>query len=205
MSNDYSLEELGDITPFENYTAAIRAIVTRKKYDGQLEMFLNPNYKWNTQQQTRFHATETEFTIMVNDFVNLIRKDPNAGKNRIKRYVMKLKKQLDEHTLNPNTARNRLKPIKAMLRANEIDFSWYLIDRMMPRETKSSDRAYTRAEIQKMIGTGLASLAFYLYRPIAQDSILLQFLFVSIFIFDLIYTIGIYRKYKNSENLLKRF
>ena len=30
----------------------------------------------------------------------------------------------------------------------------------------------------KMIGTGLASLAFYLYRPIAQDSILLQFLYL---------------------------
>ncbi len=57
----------------------------------------------------------------------------------------------------------------------------------------------------KMIGTGLSSLAFYLYRPIAQDSILLQFLFVSIFIFDLIYTIGIYRKCKNSEIPLKRF
>jgi len=57
----------------------------------------------------------------------------------------------------------------------------------------------------KMVGTGLSSLAFYLYRPIAQDSILLQFLFVSIFIFDLIYTIGIYRKCKNSENPLKRF
>ncbi len=151
MSNDYSLEELGDISPFENYTAAIRATVTRKKYDGQLEMFLNPNYKWDTQQQTRFHATETEFAILVNNFIELIRKDPNAGKNKIKRYVMKLKKQLDEHTLNPNTARNRLKPIKAMLRANEIDFSWYLIDRMMPRETKSGDRAYTRDEIQKMI------------------------------------------------------
>ncbi len=57
----------------------------------------------------------------------------------------------------------------------------------------------------KMVGTGLSSLAFYLYRPIAQDSILLQFLFVSIFIFDLIYTIGIYRKCKNNENPLKRF
>jgi len=57
----------------------------------------------------------------------------------------------------------------------------------------------------KMVGTGLSSLAFYLYRPIAQDSILLQFLFVSIFIFDLIYTIGIYRKCKNSEISLKRF
>ncbi len=57
----------------------------------------------------------------------------------------------------------------------------------------------------KMIGTGLSSLAFYLYRPIAQDSFLLHFLFITIFIFDLIYTIGIYRKCKNSENPLKRF
>ena len=57
----------------------------------------------------------------------------------------------------------------------------------------------------KMIGTGLSSIAFYLYRPIAQDSILLQFLFIAIFVFDLIYTVGIYRKYKNNENPLKRF
>jgi len=151
MSNDYSLEELGDITPFENYTAAIRAMVTKKKYAGHLEMFLNPHYDWSKVQQKRQLLPEKEFAILVNNFVSMIRADPNAGKNKIKRYVINLKKQLDEKTLNPNTSRNRLKPIKTLLRANEIDFSWYLIDRMMPRETKSSDRAYTRVEIQKMI------------------------------------------------------
>lgn len=57
----------------------------------------------------------------------------------------------------------------------------------------------------KLIGTIPFSLAFYLYRPIAQDSYLLQFLFVSIFVFDLIYTIGIYCKCKKIENPLKRF
>ena len=57
----------------------------------------------------------------------------------------------------------------------------------------------------KMIGTGLSSLAFFMYRPIAQDSVLLQFLFVAIFIFDLIYTIGIYRKCKKIGSPLKRF
>jgi hypothetical protein len=57
----------------------------------------------------------------------------------------------------------------------------------------------------KMIGTGLSSVAFFLYRPIAQDSTLLQFLFVAIFVFDLIYTIGIYRKCKNNKISLKRF
>ena len=56
----------------------------------------------------------------------------------------------------------------------------------------------------KMIGTGLSSLAFYMYRPIAQDSAFLQFLFVAIFVFDLIYTIGIYRKCKNNTFPLKR-
>jgi len=57
----------------------------------------------------------------------------------------------------------------------------------------------------KMVGTGLSSLAFYIYKPIAQDSILLQFLFIAIFVFDLIYIIGIYQKYKHFTNLIKRF
>jgi len=57
----------------------------------------------------------------------------------------------------------------------------------------------------KMIGTGIISLAFYQYKSLAQDSILLQFLFVSIFVFDLIYTIGIYRKCKRNGISLKQF
>ncbi len=57
----------------------------------------------------------------------------------------------------------------------------------------------------KMIGTGIISLAFYQYKSLAQDSILLQLLFVSIFVFDLIYTIGIYRKCKRNGISLKHF
>ena len=48
----------------------------------------------------------------------------------------------------------------------------------------------------KMLGTGISSLAFYLYQPIAQGSFLLSFLFVSIFIYDLIYLDVIYQKCK---------
>lgn len=48
--------------------------------------------------------------------------------------------------------------------------------------------------IFKMLGTMISSLAFYLYRPIAQDSVLLQFLFVTIFVFDIIYLVMIYQK-----------
>ncbi len=57
----------------------------------------------------------------------------------------------------------------------------------------------------KMIGTGLSSLAFYQFRPSTQDSVLLPLLFVSIFAFDLIYTVAIYRKCREYGIPLKRF
>jgi len=143
--------DLTDITPYENYVSAIRDKATQKKYAGQLEMFLNPDYNWEKSQQKRKLLAEKKFAKLVNEFVSMMKKDPNAGRNKIKRYVMELKKQIDANKLNPNTSRNRLKPIKTLLRANEIDFSWYLIDKMMPKESKSEDRSYTRKEIQNMI------------------------------------------------------
>ena len=93
---DYTLEEIADITPYENYVTAIRDKSTKKKYAGQLEMFLNPNYDWSKSQQKRKLLPEKEFAILVNNFVNLIREDHYAGKNKIKRYVMLLKQQIDE-------------------------------------------------------------------------------------------------------------
>ncbi len=39
----------------------------------------------------------------------------------------------------------------------------------------------------KLIGTVFASLAFYLYADISQDSILLPFCYIAIFIYDLTY------------------
>jgi hypothetical protein len=46
----------------------------------------------------------------------------------------------------------------------------------------------------KMLGTAIISLAFYQYQPISQGSFILPFLFISVFIYDLIYVILIYQK-----------
>jgi hypothetical protein len=48
----------------------------------------------------------------------------------------------------------------------------------------------------KMLGTGVSSLAFYLYQPISQGSLLMPFLYISIFVCDIIYLSLIYQKYK---------
>jgi hypothetical protein len=52
----------------------------------------------------------------------------------------------------------------------------------------------------KMLGTAIISLAFYLYQPISQGSFILPFLFITIFIYDLIYVILIYHK-SNVQNM----
>ncbi len=50
--------------------------------------------------------------------------------------------------------------------------------------------------IFKTLGTALISVAFYLYEPIAHGSVLLPFLFISIFVYDMIYIGLIYQKYR---------
>jgi len=51
----------------------------------------------------------------------------------------------------------------------------------------------------KMFGTAISSLAFYLYKPISEGSYLFGFLFISILVYDMIYTVMIYRKYKENN------
>jgi hypothetical protein len=51
----------------------------------------------------------------------------------------------------------------------------------------------------KMLGTGVSSLAFYLYQPISQGSLLMPFLYISIFVCDIIYLILIYQKYREHK------
>jgi hypothetical protein len=58
----------------------------------------------------------------------------------------------------------------------------------------------------KMIGTMLASLAFYRFASSAADSVLLPFLYLAILIFDAIYVVMIFRKCREQNlDLWKRF
>ena len=45
--------------------------------------------------------------------------------------------------------------------------------------------------ISKMLGTGCASLACFFYAEISQSSILMPFLYIAIFIYDLIYLVAV--------------
>ncbi len=54
----------------------------------------------------------------------------------------------------------------------------------------------------KMLGTGLTSIHFYLFEPVSQSSIVLPFLFISIFFFDLLYVALVLKQYKKNNKSL---
>jgi len=86
-----------------------------------------------------------------NQFIELSKIMLPLAKQIIHAYVREMKIQEEDNKMKPSTIKNRLKPIKAVLAANEIDFSWKLIDKGLPRPGKAPDRSYTREEIQTML------------------------------------------------------
>ncbi len=56
--------------------------------------------------------------------------------------------------------------------------------------------------IFKMAGTGLTSIHFYLFEPVSQSLFVLPLLFISIFFFDLFYTVLIVAQYKKNNKSL---
>src|SRR5918993_3342503 len=58
--------------------------------------------------------------------------------------------------------------------------------------------------LSKTLGTGLASVAFYLYSPLSQGSVLLPFLYVAIVTFDLIYVFAMVHAHSAVGSRTKR-
>ena len=57
--------------------------------------------------------------------------------------------------------------------------------------------------IFKMLGSGLASIAFYLYSPLSEGSVLLPFLYIATWVFDLIYAAAMIRAQRAVEMRIK--
>jgi len=64
--HDYSLEDLSDISPYENYISAIRDTVTKKKYAG---MEKESNKKWKIETIIKIAVPITVALIGVGFFV----------------------------------------------------------------------------------------------------------------------------------------
>jgi len=152
-AHNTSVIELESISEnvYDNFLESMRSSETRRMYVRNLKQFLNliPNNIFEEYLGESPKSRETE--ELAASFTNIAKKDINATKQIIKSYVKEINKEVEEGKISPNTVKNRIKPIKALLSANEIDVSWTMINKMFPREVRSDDRAYTKEEIQNML------------------------------------------------------
>ena len=145
--------EISDIEgdAYQNFVDSIRNKKTLRKYNNYLNYFLqlipNEMYKKYLTHDPKSRETRE----LASCFVKIAQKNIKICKSIIKAYVRDLKKQIEEGQLSAGTAKNRLKPIKSLLKSNEVEISWYMVDKSLPKVGKSTDRAYTREELQSMM------------------------------------------------------
>jgi len=142
-------QRLEDQIAFQNFADYIRNEKTMTDYTNNLSLFyrhITPfveptfsNFKNNTVQ---------EQTAM---FVHLINTQDGMAEKIIRSYVSDLKELYRAKKLAAATIRSRLKGIKALFDANEIQFYWKKVNKGLPRPGKGTDRAYTREELHNML------------------------------------------------------
>ncbi|MCH8915405.1 MAG: site-specific integrase [Thaumarchaeota archaeon] len=138
--------------PYQLFLDSIKSPETARKYKNALHSFLKivpVKLYSDTLNKT---PKDQESSTLASFFVKLSEKDPNLVSNVIATFIKNERKLVESGEMSSNTLPNHIKPIRALLDANRIPLHWKSLNRLLPRrESRSDDRAYTRAEIQKMI------------------------------------------------------
>ncbi len=145
--------EINDVegTAYQNFVDSIRDKETFRKYNSYLKLFLDliPNEMY--KQYLQHEPQSRELSDLAFAFTEIAQKNVKNAKGIIQAYTRNLKEQIDNDKLSPATVKNRLKPIKALMKSNDIEMSWYLVDKSLPKPGKSQDRAYKKEELQSMM------------------------------------------------------
>ena len=134
---------------FSNFEDYIRNDKTLKDYTNNLSLF----YRHITPFVKPTFANFESSTIQEQSamFIHLVNNQDGIAEKIIRSYVSDLKELYKAKKLAAATLRSRLKGIKAIFDANEIQFYWRKINKGLPRPGKGKDRAYTREELHNML------------------------------------------------------
>jgi len=114
-------------TAYQNFVDSIRDKETFRKYNSYLKLFLDliPNEMY--KQYLQHEPQSRELSDLAFAFTEIAQKNVKNAKGIIQAYTRNLKEQVDNGKLSPATVKNRLKPIKALMKSNDIEMSWYLV------------------------------------------------------------------------------
>ena len=138
--------------PYQLFIDSIKSKDTARKYKKDLHKFLLAIPVKVYQDTLGKLPQNKDLGTLANFFVELSRKDPDLGNNIIAAFIKEEKKLVDAQKINPNTLANHIKPMRVLLDSNRIAIHWKSVRKLLPRGRPfSSDRAYTKEELQKMI------------------------------------------------------
>ena len=138
-------------TAYSDMMESVGSDVTKYVYKNSLAAFMAAVPDGVFEKYAGIRPKSRGIEDMCEAFVGLARSNPDAAKAAVRSYVKGLKELVGKGRLSPNTVPNKIKPVKALLAAAEIDLSWRAINKMMPPPVKSRDRAYTRDELRAML------------------------------------------------------
>ena len=143
------LDTIEKYEPFQNFEDYIRNPKTLSDYTNTLSLFFRDEE--NTFKNHIAHFEELTIKEQSAIFTHLLKIDLPGMTRTIRNYVGSMKERVNQDAMKPATLRNRLKGIKALMEANDVEFKWKKINKGLPKSGKGKDRAYTRPELQKMI------------------------------------------------------
>ena len=141
--------------PCERFRDGTRDSETGRKYLAYLRRFLDevPDNVYGTVAGGAAAAGRS-YEEKARLFVAVARGNPEIGHGIVAEYVRLHRERVERGDLNPNTLRNLVKPIHALLDSNGAAIHWKSIYKMYPRPVKTDDRSYSLDELQRMMEAG---------------------------------------------------
>lgn len=144
------LEDI-ECSEYQNFVDSIRDKETFRKYDGDLYRFFKTVPNAVFKKYLNYEPLSRKKTDLAVSFTTLAQNNVKVTKSIISAYVRGLKEQHERKEIMPATIKNKLNPIKVLLKSNDVEISWYLVNKSLPKIGKSKDRAYARTELQNMM------------------------------------------------------
>ena len=135
-------------TAYSDMMESVGSDVTKYVYKNSLAAFMAAVPDGVFEKYAGIRPKSRGIEDMCEAFVGLARSNPDAAKAAVRSYVKGLKELVGKGRLSPNTVPNKIKPVKALLAAAEIDLSWRAIK---TPPVKSRDRAYPRDELRAVL------------------------------------------------------
>ena len=145
--------EIEDMTGsvYDNFIQSIQSKETLRDYTRDIEQFLLAIKDKDFETYLGYAPKSRNVSDLAEAYVDLAKKNIHVAKSAVTTYLKDLKKRVESGELNPNSVPSKIKPIRAVLVANDADISWARIRKLYPRQIRGEDRAYTRNEIHKML------------------------------------------------------